>query len=276
MEQNSKEILPARYLNDHIKADTREDGRDFLSFRPVSVNVGSIKNADSSAVCRIGNTGAVCGIKAELGPPHADAPDVGIILPIIELSGLCSQRFRPGLPNEEAMCIAKIVEDILINSKAIDLTDLCIHKGKLVWILNCQIMCTNADGAVVDCCIAALMAALKNLTVQKVEYTPESNEFKKDPVERVSIPLKQMSIRTSFALLKDDLLIADPTSFEEDMATSMLSLAYNEKNEIVYLHKPGGDPISDTLLKKAMSKAKSHTEQIRTLISTAQSTVGKK
>ena len=44
--------------------DIRPDGRQFLSFRPISVNISSITHADSSAIFKIGNTTVVCGIKA--------------------------------------------------------------------------------------------------------------------------------------------------------------------------------------------------------------------
>lgn len=42
----------------------RTDSRKFLSFRPVSINVSSIRQADSSAIFKLGDTTAVCGIKA--------------------------------------------------------------------------------------------------------------------------------------------------------------------------------------------------------------------
>lgn len=42
----------------------RPDGRSLQKFRPVSINVGSIKTAEGSAIVKIGNTVVVCGIKA--------------------------------------------------------------------------------------------------------------------------------------------------------------------------------------------------------------------
>jgi ribonuclease PH len=45
----------------------RPDGRSLKKFRPVSVNVGSIKTAEGSAIVKIGNTVVVCGIKAVSG-----------------------------------------------------------------------------------------------------------------------------------------------------------------------------------------------------------------
>lgn len=67
------------------------------------------------------------------------------------------------------------------------------------------------------------------------------------------------------------LLIADPTELEEKQALSTITIAFNEKSMCI-VHKSGGNPISQKLLSKCMSKAKNHGEQIRKLISTAAST----
>lgn len=45
----------------------RPDGRSLQKIRPVSINVGSIKTAEGSAIAKIGNTVVVCGIKAVSG-----------------------------------------------------------------------------------------------------------------------------------------------------------------------------------------------------------------
>jgi exosome complex RNA-binding protein Rrp42 (RNase PH superfamily) len=42
----------------------RPDGRGLQKFRPISINVDSIKTAEGSAIVKIGNTVVVCGIKA--------------------------------------------------------------------------------------------------------------------------------------------------------------------------------------------------------------------
>ncbi|RLU14902.1 hypothetical protein DMN91_012789 [Ooceraea biroi] len=129
-------IHPVKYLQDHLEQSIRPDGRKFLSFRPVSVNVSSIVQADSSAIFKLGNTTAVCGIKAELATPKVDTPDHGYVVPNVELSPLCSSRFRPGPPGEQAQVLSKCIDVILNNSAALDLKDLCICKSKLVWVLQ--------------------------------------------------------------------------------------------------------------------------------------------
>lgn len=75
---------------------------------------------------------------------------------------LCSPNFRPGPPSDAAQIATKFVADIIKNSQCIDLKDLCITKEKLVWCLYADIICLDYDGSLIDACLLALLAALKN------------------------------------------------------------------------------------------------------------------
>lgn len=138
----------------------RPDGREFLSFRQVSVNVSSVTQADSSAIFKLGNTTIVCGIKAELCCPKPDAPDCGYLIPNVGLTALCSSKYRPGPPSDQAQAMSKMIDDLLTNSGIVDLKDLCVCKDKLSWALYCDLECIDADGSIFDACVGALMAAL--------------------------------------------------------------------------------------------------------------------
>lgn len=98
----------------------------------------------------------------ELAQPKATAPEQGFIVPNIELPPLCSPKFRPGAPSEEAQVLANIISDVITNSGCVDLKDLCIVKEKLVWVLYCDMYCLDYDGCVLDAAIMALIAALQS------------------------------------------------------------------------------------------------------------------
>lgn len=154
-------IHPVKYYRDYINNDIRPDGRGLDQFRPAIINVSSIGTADGSAIVKIGNTTVVCGIKAELAKPKASEPENGFVVPNIELSPLCSPKFRPGAPTEEAQVCAKALSDLIENSRCLNLSDLCVAKEKLVWTLYCDLVCFDHDGCVLDAAIIALVAALK-------------------------------------------------------------------------------------------------------------------
>jgi len=95
----------------------------------------------------------------ELGKPRAEEPLKGFLVPNVELPCLCSSKFRPGPPSEQAQiltaCVADFVKDV------IDLQHLCISPDNLVWVLHADMICLDFDGSVGDACVTALVAALK-------------------------------------------------------------------------------------------------------------------
>jgi exosome complex component RRP43 len=104
-----------------------------MKFRPIILNVNSIETANGSAIVKIGNTTVVCGIKAELAPPKAKEPEYGFITPNIEMTPLCSSKYRPGPPSEDAQILRLCLYDVLVNSELIDLKTL--QKRNMEFIL---------------------------------------------------------------------------------------------------------------------------------------------
>ncbi|OAD61486.1 Exosome complex component RRP43, partial [Eufriesea mexicana] len=265
-------IHPIKYLQDHLAQDVRPDGRQFLSFRPISVNVASVTHADSSAIFKIGNTTVVCGIKAELAVPKAESSECGYIVPNVELPPLCSPKFRPGPPSDQAQVITKLIENILRNSAAIDLKDLCVYKGKLVWVLYCDLVCINYDGSIIDASIGALTTTLNTLTLPEIFYNEETGNVSINSTKRIRFPIKALPVSVTFAIFDNQLLIADPTDVEESLCLGRLTIVMNE-NKLCCIHKPGGIPISQNLFLESISKCKKRVELVRSLIDIAISSV---
>ncbi|XP_043577944.1 exosome complex component RRP43-like isoform X2 [Bombus pyrosoma] len=247
MDSQYKIIHPVKYLQDHLAQDIRPDGRQFLSFRPISVNISSITHADSSAIFKIGNTTVVCGIKAELAAPKAESPECGYIVPNIELPPLCSPKFRPGPPSDQA-------------------------QGKLVWVLYCDLVCINYDGSIIDACIGALTATLSTLTLPETLYNVETGRVSVNSTKRIRFLVKALPVSITFAIFNDQLLVADPTDDEESLCLGRLTIVMNEE-KICCIHKPGGISISQDLFLKSLSKCKKRAELIRSLIDAAISTI---
>lgn len=96
-----------------------------------------------------------------MATPKAEEPELGYLITNLELPPLCSSRYRPGPPSDQAQVTSYMVSDIIVNSKCVDLRDLCIVPDKLAWVVYCDIVCLDNDGSLVDACIIALMATLK-------------------------------------------------------------------------------------------------------------------
>ncbi|RAH66784.1 3' exoribonuclease family protein [Aspergillus aculeatinus CBS 121060] len=129
-------LQPHAYLLAHLsppaasnQPSLRANGRQPAQFRPTSANTGSLTHTNGSAVVRVGDTTAVCGVRAELlptsdiaswsvshassGAKHrqnttkndadADADesqiqDLNLLVPNLSLSTGCAPGFVPGAP----------------------------------------------------------------------------------------------------------------------------------------------------------------------------------
>nr|XP_020634806.1 exosome complex component RRP45B-like [Pogona vitticeps] len=84
------------------------------------------------------------------------------VVPNVDLPPLCSSRFRPGPPGEEAQAASQFIADVIENSQIVLKEDLCIVDGKIAWVLYCDIICLDYDGNLLDASLCAFLAALKN------------------------------------------------------------------------------------------------------------------
>lgn len=103
------------------------------------------------------------------------------IVPNVELSPMCSSKFRPGPPPESAQAISQLIHELFsryfdggdhryihamlisclsTSCNILPLESLCIESGKAVWVLYADIVCLNYDGNITDASLLALTAAL--------------------------------------------------------------------------------------------------------------------
>lgn len=150
--QAFQRLHPRTYLERFLAEGIRPDGREPGSWRNVSINAGtyahyaawrtlvidiflptsgSITTAEGSSLARVGDTTVACGIKAEITEPELSTPNDGfigqcsciIVLPIdmyikllvpnLDLSPICSPRFKPGPPGEEAQACSQRLATLL-------------------------------------------------------------------------------------------------------------------------------------------------------------------
>ncbi|XP_063380369.1 exosome complex component RRP43-like [Cydia fagiglandana] len=268
-----KLIHPVKHFNDYISRDIRPDGRKFQEQRNLKLNVDSLKTADASAVVKCGNTTVVCGIKLELAIPKAEEPDVGYVITNVELPPLCSSKYRPGPPSDHAQITSNLVSDILINSKCVDLKDLCIVPDKLAWVLYCDMVCLDNDGSLVDACIMTLIASLKTLSLPHVIYDYETEDFTVDTTVTKPLTVHGMPVATSFAVYQSNqsnVILTDPSSYEEDMCGgigSNLIVCYNN-GTLCGVQKLGGRNLSKDIQEDALKIARQRSKLVEEVINT--------
>uniref|UniRef100_A0A8C9ZXL7 Ribosomal RNA-processing protein 43 n=1 Tax=Sander lucioperca TaxID=283035 RepID=A0A8C9ZXL7_SANLU len=214
----------------------------------------------------VGNTTVICGIKAELTNPIVEAPGKGYIVPNVDLPPLCSSRFRPGPPAEQAQAASQFIADVIESSEVIQTEDLCIERGKLCWVLYCDMMCLDYDGNVLDACIIALLAALKNTHLPEVTISTETSKPEVNLEKRHGLHIHRHPVGASFCVFDDSILIVDPTAEEESLSTAQLTVVTDDEDRLCVVHKPGGTSLSGEKLQECISRATARQREIQKLI----------
>ncbi|KAF8638088.1 hypothetical protein AX17_002449 [Amanita inopinata Kibby_2008] len=225
-------LHPRVYLERFAAQNIRPDGRDFTTWRNASINVGSISTADGSALVRLGETTIVCGVKAEIAEPDLERPDEGFLVPNLDLTAMCSPKFKPGPPSEEAQVLSDRLNEALLASGMLSLSSLCIQPLKSAWVLYVDATCINYDGNAFDAALLAMVAALMNTRLPKATFDEESGRTLcfREPRTPLEINRSRIPISTSFGVFDSTHILFDPTAFEEPLLDSTISIVLGSKD----------------------------------------------
>jgi len=256
-------LHPKTYLERFLEENVRPDGRGFLEFRDCSINVGSISTADGSSLVRLGDTTVVCGVKAEIAEPDLDAPEDGFLVPNLDLPPLCSPKYKPGPPSDDAQILSSRLNEALILSKVLPTNSLCIQPGKFVWVLYVDATCINYNGNVFDATLLAMVAALKNVRLPKATYHEETNHVTCSRKTREPLSLSEAPISSSFGVFDSSRLLADPTAFEEPLLETTVSVITNSEGRLLSINQLGQHlPPELDILSKCIANAQNRTTEI--------------
>ncbi|ORX41213.1 ribosomal protein S5 domain 2-type protein [Kockovaella imperatae] len=264
-----KRLHPGPYLSKFLAKGYRPDGRKVTAWRDVKINKGSVSTADGSALVRLGDTTMVCGVKAEIAEPLATSPRSGYIVPNIDLPALCSPKFKPGPPADEAQTMSNWLFDLITSSRTVDPQSLCICPGKAVWALYIDVVCINYDGNAFDAAVLAVMAALGNTRLRSATYDDItakvtcSDDFH-------SLALGRLPLSCSFGIFKSAYLLPDPSSFEAPLIHTTLTIALDEENRACLVRHEGlggtDTKSGQDVLDEAWSIAEERVREIRRLL----------
>ncbi|XP_052860096.1 exosome complex component RRP43-like [Anopheles cruzii] len=259
-----KLIHPVKYYKDYLENNIRPDGRELEDLRPLAISFDAIKGADGSSIVKIGNTTVVCGIKAELSAPKPLEPTLGFLVPNVEISPISSPAYRPGPPCEEAQVYSQSLADAINHSRCVDLEQLCITPGKLVWVLYCDLVCLDHDGSVFDAAVTATVAALHTVKLPKIIYNSDTEETEVDLSALSSLDVHCVPVTTSFVVISDR-IIMDPTAEEEKLADMTLTITISD-GKMSFLNQSGGQPMDHEILKKCTKSATRRERSVKKMI----------
>ena len=164
-------------------------------------------------------------------------PYLGFIVPNLELSAMCHSQFKPGPPSEMAQIASYFIYEVIQNSNLMDLKDLCIKPGRLVWAIYIDLTCLNYDGNILDVSIKAVCAALRSMKLPHVEIKDNTDEegetIKLEENDEIIVELtnmeniklnKDIPFSCTIAVFDSDKLLVDPTEEEEKISDTSVTV----------------------------------------------------
>ncbi len=224
------------YVLGLISNGKRLDNRELNEFREIEIKTGVSKKAEGSAEVRIGNTRVIAGVKMDIGEPFADSPDKGILITNAEFLAMAAPEFEPGLPGEDAIELARVVDRGIRESGSIDFEKLCIIEGEKVWMVFVDIFVVNHDGNLIDAANLAAVAALLNTKI------PSLSEDKEEIIRDeylMDLPMKDIPIAVTFRKHGNRILV-DTTALEEDVIPGKLTITTKANGNITAIQLSGG------------------------------------
>lgn len=108
--------MGGKVSSDLIKNGLRIDGRRLDELRPIESVVGILKNADGSALFKMGNTTAIAGVYGprKVYPKHEEEAERAILRTRYSMAAFSTtERSRPG-PSRRSIEISKVTREALI------------------------------------------------------------------------------------------------------------------------------------------------------------------
>ena len=269
MASDYKRVHPKDYYRKFLSEGVRPDGRALRETLPMMINIDSVSTAEGSALVRLGGTCVLCGIKAELAQPSVNHPDRGYLVPNVELPALCSSKFRPGPPSEEAQVLSQWLNDVVESSATLPLEQLCIASGQFCWVLYADLTCLNYDGSLPDACLAALLAALRTVRLPEVRVDEEEEKVVRTGGTSPALSLKCHPTALSFAIFDDSIIVANPNGEEESLATGLFQIAVTDSGTLCGVHKAGGSPLEQASMLDYLQQAVTHADTVRQFVDKA-------
>lgn len=228
-------------IDDLIKNDKREDGRDLTEYRDITIETDVISKAEGSARVKLGGTQVIVGIKPQLGTPFPDTPDLGVLMTNCEMLPMADPCFEPGPPSEDSIELARVVDRGIRESQLIDLDKLCVEEGKHVWMLFVDLHIIDNCGNLFDACELAVMAALKSTKLPVANIVDDEVVISDD--ETFDLPINNELALCTFVKIADKMVI-DPTLDEQRVACARLNVGVTKDGHICSMQKGGEEPLT--------------------------------
>lgn len=228
--------IKAQFVKELMKKAQRPDGREFLQHREISIQKNVFENCEGSAICNLGDTKVLAGVKVDLATPFPDRPNEGMLSVGCEFSPIAHPSFQAGPPDERSIELARVVDRGIRAANAVDLTKLYIAEGKVLGVFI-DLYILDHNGNLTDAAAMAAMSALKNAVVPKVEQDGE--KYKLNRQERKGkLPLGEDVVTCTFEKVNGSTIL-DALIEEENASSGRLTFGATTNGLVCSAQKSG-------------------------------------
>jgi len=231
-----------------VCANLRNDGRGRLDYRPFTLETGIISQTNGSARIILDTTDVLVGIKAELGEPDPETPQLGKLKVSVECCPSASPEFEGRAGTALNVELATVLHRMLQNSKVIDLSKLCLLEGLKCWIIYIDALVLDSGGNLFDAVSIATRAALYNTVIPQITVVKgeEHGDFDLEIDPDKSFTLNTDNVPICVTLTKiGTYVLVDATLEEEFCAGSRVTFSINKYGNIFATQKgPGTIPVN--------------------------------
>uniref|UniRef100_A0A3Q0KTS1 Ribosomal RNA-processing protein 42 n=2 Tax=Schistosoma mansoni TaxID=6183 RepID=A0A3Q0KTS1_SCHMA len=151
------------YLVQGVEVGCRMDGRGPSEYRPLEIETNILSHATGSASIRIGETFIVCCVKMEVGKPSLTNTSEGRIEINVECYPTATHRCNEKAASELEERLKTTLQSAY-QLKFIDLSPLCIQRGRQCWVIYIDLLILEGAGNLLDASSLVVKAALLNAT----------------------------------------------------------------------------------------------------------------
>ncbi|KAJ2785815.1 3'-5'-exoribonuclease [Coemansia interrupta] len=259
--------IETAFILEALGKGLRVDGRGIYDYRALRILCGP---APGMVEVQLGQTRVLARVTCEVTRPSADRPTEGTVQFSSELGTLAAPNLDRSVAQEVA--IARMIERVIRQSRAVDTEALCIMAGEQVWAVRVDLHFLDHCGNLVDAACIAAVAALRHFRRPDVTVDGDRAVIH-DPRERNPVPLSihHTPVCVSFAFMgaQGELVVVDPEVREEMVQQAAFTVTMNAHKEVCALNKAGGVALDPAMIHRCTQIATTKAAEIIDMIDAA-------
>ncbi len=241
-----------------VSKGTRLEGRDFLEYRNIKVELNPVDKAEGSCYVEMGDTKVIVGVKFGVMEPYPDTPNEGGLVVSLNYVPIVFQDLEKNIDIE----FSRVIDRSIRESNMLNMEDFCVTKGEKAIQVFIDGYVLNYDGNLVDALNLAAVKALKNTKMPKIE----KGEI---VLTDQNIKLNHLPIMVTISSIEGNYMV-DLNKTEEKAIDYSFIVSFLNENETCAMQKMGTGGIKSSELKKLMEIGKEKQKELRKFLFNSQ------